>query len=216
MNIIVVDDHPVVRQGICLILAAEADMQVTGQAGGMDEALALLRQQQFDVAVLDINLPGRNGLEALADMQRASPGLPILVFSVHSEEHLAMRALKNGANGFLNKEHVPEELVKAIRKLAQGGTYVSPRLAEWLALEVSGRRRNLPHECLSDREYQVMCQLASGKSVSQVAESLHRSPNTISTYRARILTKMGMRNNAELTLYAINNRLVSSPSVSSE
>ena len=122
-----------------------------------------------------------------------------------------MRALKNGACGFLNKENAPEELVRAVRKLAAGGTYVSARLAEWLALEVSGRRQCLPHENLSDREYQVMCLLAAGRSVSQIAETLHRSPNTISTYRARILAKMGLRSNAELTLYAINNRLIASP-----
>jgi two-component system, NarL family, invasion response regulator UvrY len=211
MNILVIDDHPVVRQGIRQILESEEGWRVTAEAPGILEALPFLRGGKFDVLVLDINLPGSNGLEALADVQREAPELPVLIFSIHSEEHLAMRALKNGARGFLNKEHAPEELVRAVRRLAAGGSYVSPRLAEWLALEVSGRRQSLPHESLSDREYQVMCLIASGKTVSQIAEVLHRSPNTISTYRARIFAKMGARNNAELTLYAINNRLIASP-----
>ena len=211
MEILVIDDHPVVSRGISQILDQEHDMHVAAQAGTIDDALLLLRQRRFDVLVLDVNLPGRNGLEALPEIHRIVPAMPILIFSIHSEEHLAMRALKNGASGFLNKENAPEELVRAVRKLAAGGTYVSARLAEWLALEVSGRRQCLPHENLSDREYQVMCLLAAGRSVSQIAETLHRSPNTISTYRARILAKMGIRNNAELTLYAINNRLIASP-----
>jgi two-component system, NarL family, invasion response regulator UvrY len=211
MNILVIDDHPVVRQGVRQILESEEGLRVAAEASSIEEAMPLLRDRCFDVLVLDINLPGSNGLEALAEVQREAPELPILIFSIHSEEHLAMRALKNGARGFLNKENAPEELVRAVRKLAAGGSYVSSRLAEWLALEVSGRRRSLPHESLSDREYQVMCLIASGKTVSQIAEALHRSPNTISTYRARILAKMGIRNNAELTLYAINNRLIASP-----
>lgn len=186
-------------------------MTVGGQAASIEEALGLLRQRRCDVLVLDVNLPDRNGLEAIPEIHRLVPGLPVLIFSIHAEEHLALRALKGGASGFLNKENAPEELVRAVRKLAAGGTYVSPRLAEWLALEVSGRRQYLPHENLSDREYQVMCLLAGGRSVSQIAEALHRSPNTISTYRSRILSKMGVRNNTELTLYAINNRLIASP-----
>ena len=163
---------------------------------------------QPDIAVLDINLPDRNGFELLQDIQRSLPQLPVLFLTMHPEEILAVRAMQAGAKGYLCKNCSSEELVKALRKLATGGVYVSASLGELLALEIGRKREKLPHERLSDREYQVLCQLASGKSVGQIAEVLHRSPNTISTLRQRILEKMGMENNSELAHYAISNQLV--------
>jgi DNA-binding NarL/FixJ family response regulator len=208
MKILIVDDHPVVRHGIRMILATEADMSDCTEAANAATALEQLRAEVFDLVVLDINLPDRNGFSVLQEIRSRQPELPVLIMSIQPEEHMAIRALKSGASGFLNKESAPEEMVKAVRTVLNGKKYISPRLAEWLALEVSGHRESLPHERLSDREYQVMCLLASGKSIAEIAEMLSRSPNTISTYRARILLKMGIDNNASLTQYALNHYLI--------
>lgn len=208
MKIMIVDDHPMVRQGIKLTLDGMRDIEIVAEAGNGREAIERLLSLEVDVLILDINLPERNGFDVLQDIRRHRPALPVLILSIHPEGNLAIRALKAGASGFLNKESAPEALVAAVRKLAAGGTYVSPHLADLLVREVSGRALAEPHERLSDREYQVMCMLASGKSISQIAEIMHRSPNTISTYRARILVKMDMESNSELTQYAIANRLI--------
>ncbi len=210
MNIMLVDDHPVVRQGLRLMLAAEPGIDICAEAGTAAAAIDLLRQDTpvVDLLILDLNLPDQNGFAVLQEARRHRPGVTVLIMSIQPEEHMAVRALKLGANGYLNKEAAPEELVKAVTTLGRGKKYISPALAEWLALDVSGHRESLPHERLSEREYQVLCLMAEGKSVSAIAEALSRSPNTISTYRGRILQKMGIANNAGLTQYAIRHQLI--------
>ena len=208
IKVMLVDDHPVVRQGIRLILSANGEIDVVAEAANAAEAVQKVRNQVVDLVVLDLNLPDQNGFWVLAELQRSHPTLPVLVLSIQPEEHMAVRALKAGARGFLNKESAPEELAKAVRTVADGKRYISPRLAEWLAVDVSGHRESLPHERLSDREYQVMCLLASGRSISEIAAQLNRSANTISTYRTRIMQKMAIENNAGLTEYALNHQLI--------
>lgn len=208
MNILIVDDHPVVRQGMRLILAADPEVGACAEAANAAQAFESIRAARPDLIVLDLNLPDQNGFVVLQEIRRHWPELPVLILSIQPEEHMAVRALKAGANGFLNKESAPEELLKAVKMIMRGKRYISARLAEWLALDVSGHRESLPHERLSDREYQVMCLLAGGRSVSEIAESFKRSPNTISTYRARIMRKMGIETNAALTQYAINHHLI--------
>ncbi len=208
MKIAIVDDHPMVRAGIRLTISNEEDMEVIGEAGTSREALALLSRISADVLVLDINLPDRSGLDTLRDIVKTQPELPVLILSIHPEGSVAIRAIKSGASGFLNKESAPSELVLALRKLHKGGTYISEGLADLLVKDVGGRSAAILHDALSDREYQVMCLLASGQSIAQIASLLHRSPNTISTFRARILEKMGMSTNADLTRYALQNQLI--------
>lgn len=203
-----VDDHPIVRQGLRLVLSANGEIDVVAEANTATAAVERARHQALDLVVLDLNLPDQNGFWVLAELQRIRPELPVLILSIQPEEHMAVRALKAGARGFLNKESAPEELTKAVRALVDGKRYISPRLAEWLALDVSGHRESLPHERLSDREYQVMCLLASGKSISDIATQLNRSANTISTYRTRIMQKMAIENNAGLTEYALAHQLI--------
>ncbi len=208
MRILIADDHPVVRQGVRLILESEPGMLVAGEAKTGLEAIKLVREYTWAVVILDINLPDLNGLDVLHEIKRLHPELPVLIMSILPESSVAVRALKAGADGYLNKGSAPEEMVRAVRKVASGGKYISPSLAERLATEVGGRSGEVPHERLSEREYQVMCQLAAGKTVTQIGEALNRSVNTISTYRSRILTKMGLSSNADLTHYAIHNHLI--------
>ncbi len=208
LKLVLVEDHGIVRQGIRLIIESEADMEVIGEASCGREGLAIIAAQKPDIAILDINLPDINGMDMLREIRLIHPDLPVLLLTIHAEEILAVRALQAGAKGYLCKDSSSDELAKALRKLASGGVYVSTSLSEILAREIGGQRGKLPHERLSDREYQVLCLLASGKSVGQIAEALDRSPNTISTLRKRILDKMGMKNNSELAYYAINNQLV--------
>jgi two-component system, NarL family, invasion response regulator UvrY len=208
IRILIADDHAVVRRGLKQIVAEEPDMEVAGEACDAQEVLDLARKGQWDVAVLDISMPGRSGLEVLKQLRQEYPKLAVLMLSMHPEEQYAVRALRVGAAGYLTKESMPEELVKAIRKVVAGGRYVSQSLAETLAVDVGTDAERAPHQTLSDREYQVMCMIASGKSVGEIADELSLSAKTISTYRARILEKMNMKNNAELTYYAIHNRLV--------
>lgn len=209
MKLIIIDDHPMVRQGIKLTLSGEANVNIIAEASTGGEALSLLQKfPDVNVLILDINLPDRNGFDVLLDIRRRWPRLPVLVFSIHAESTLGLRAIKAGASGFLNKESSPEALLTAVRRLATGATYVSSYLADLLVREIGGRFMATPHDQLSDREYQVMCMLATGRSISQIAEALHRSPSTISTYRSRILEKMGIASNAELTQYAIANQLI--------
>ena len=207
MRALIVDDHPVVRQGVKLILL-EAKIEVVGEAANARDAIRLSKELAPDVVVLDLNLPDQSGFVVLEHLQRDQPELPVLVLSIQPEEHMAVRALQAGASGFLNKESAPEDLVKALRTIVAGRRYISTGFAEWLALEVSGRREYLLHERLSEREFQVMCLLAAGKSVSEIAAQLSRSANTISTYRTRILTKMNITSNAGLTEYAIAHQLI--------
>lgn len=207
IKVLVADDHAIVRQGLKLILSEEFDSLVLGEACNGRELLRLVEQDAWDIVVLDITLSDRNGLDILKDLKLQHPKLPVLILSMHSEDQFAVRSLKAGASGYMTKENVPEELVKAIKKVLGGGRYVSATLAEKLAFELDGQDRP-PHETLSDREYQVLRMIASGRTVTEIAEELMLSVKTISTYRTRVLEKLRMKNNAELTHYAIKNSLV--------
>ncbi len=204
----IVDDHAVVRKGLKQIFEEHPDLQVVDEAGSGNQLLDKLKKTECDVIILDISMPGKDGIDTLKDIKAERPDMPVLIFTMYPEEQYAVRVLKAGASGYLNKENEPEELIKAIHKVAQGRKYISSFLAELLAsnLEIDGKKPL--HESLSDREFQVMCMIASGKTVTQVARELSLSINTISTYRIRIMEKMNMSNNAEITHYAIKNRLV--------
>jgi len=208
LKILIADDHAIVRQGLKQIVAETRDMVVAGEASNGQELFNKLKEDDYDVIVLDITMPGRSGMDVLRQLRSERPRLPVLILSVHSEEQYALRALRAGASGYLTKESAPDELVVAIRKVSLGGKYISSSLAEKLAFELEVGREQAPHETLSDREYQVMCMIASGKTVTEIAQELYLSEKTISTYRTRILEKMQMKNNAELTYYAIKNGLV--------
>ncbi len=207
IRVLIADDHPIIRRGLKQIVADQSDMTVVADTGEGREALALADAHSLDVIVLDISMPGLSGLEVLNELKRLHPGLPVLILSVHPEGELALRLLKAGAAGYLNKEIAPEELAGAIRRVAGGKKYISRTLAELLAESVQ-RGADPPEASLSDREYQVLRLIASGKTVSEIAEEIALSVKTISTYRARILEKMNMRTNAELVRYAIRNHLV--------
>lgn len=208
IRILVADDHTVVRQGVKQILAEEADMTVKGESQNGSETLKKIMEEEYDVVLLDISMPGRSGLEVLEDIKAQRPKLPVLILSMHPEEQYAVRALRAGASGYLTKASAPQELIGAIRKVAGGGKYVTSSLAEKLADEMETDTEKLPHERLSNREHQVMLMLAAGKSVSDIADELCLSIKTISTYRTRVMSKMGMKKNAELTLYAVHNKLI--------
>jgi DNA-binding NarL/FixJ family response regulator len=208
IRLLVVDDHAVVRSGIRHVIQETADIVVTDEAGGGAEALEKAAAQQFDVILLDIAMPGRGGLEVLKELRLQGIASAVLILSIYPEEQYAVRALRNGAAGYLTKESAPEELIVAIRKVAAGKKYVSATLAERLATTVATPAGGQGHEQLSDREYQIMCMMASGKTQSQIAEELSLSIKTIGTYRSRILAKMDLKNNAEITRYAIENKLV--------
>ena len=208
IRILVVDDHAIVREGLKQILADVTDLSVRDEAANGQEALEKIRGGEFDCVLLDISMPGRSGLEVLKEIKAERPRLPVLILSMHAEEQYAIRALKAGASGYLTKASAPDELIGAIRKVSCGRKYVSASLAEKLAGELDSDATKPPHETLSDREYQVMLMLASGKAVKEIADELCLSVKTISTYRSRVMEKMSMKKNAELTLYAIQNRLV--------
>ncbi len=208
IKILVADDHAVVRQGVKQILADVQDMTVKDEAQNGTETLQKIAEQDFDVVLLDISMPGRSGLEVLEDIKAQRPKQAVLILSMHPEEQYAVRALKAGASGYLTKASAPQELIGAIRKAAGGGKYVTALLAEKLADQLEVDTEKLPHERLSNREHQVMLMLAGGKSVSDIADELNLSVKTISTYRTRVMSKMGMKKNAELTLYAVHNKLI--------
>ncbi len=208
INILIADDYPVVRKGLKQILSDYSDMVVAGEARDGNEVLNMTREIGYDVVLLDISMPGSGGLEVLKQLKSEQPHLPVLILSMHPEEQYAVRALRAGASGYLTKNSAPQELIKAIRKVIEGGKYVSPTLAEKLACELESDKKSILHERLSDREYQVMCMIASGKSIKDIADELALSVKTISTFRTRILIKMAMKNNAEITYYAIKENLV--------
>ncbi len=208
ISVLIADDHTIVRKGLKQILTETPDMVVADEASNGHEVMSKIRQRDYDVVLLDISMPGKSGLDILKELKAEKPKLPVLVLSMYPEEQYAVRVLRAGASGYLTKESAPDELVVAMRKVAQGKKYVSPSLAEKLAFDLEFDAKRPLHEALSDREYQVMCMIASGKTVGEIAEKLNLSAKTISTYRARILEKMNMKNNAELTHYAIQNRLV--------
>jgi two-component system, NarL family, invasion response regulator UvrY len=208
IRILVADDHAVVREGVKQILANLEDIAVGGEAESGPEVIAMLGRGDYDLVLLDISMPGRSGLEVLEDIKNMHPKLPVLILSMHPEEQYAVRALRAGAAGYLTKASAPQELIGAIRKAAQGGKYVTASLAEKLALQLDMDADKPRHETLSNREYQIMLMIAGGKSVSEIAGELALSVKTVSTYRSRIMEKMGMKKNAELTLYAVNNQLL--------
>jgi DNA-binding NarL/FixJ family response regulator len=208
IKVLVADDHAIVRRGIRQILTETPDITVGGEAGTAEEVRRLVREQRWDVVVLDISLPGGSGMDLLAELRRERPDLRVLILTVYSEEQYAIRAIRAGAAGFLTKESAPDKLIEAVRKVAGGGRYVSTELAETLASVFAGDAAGAPHERLSDREFEILKMLASGKTVSEVAHELSLSVKTVSTHRTRLLKKMAMRTNAELTHYALRNRLV--------
>ena len=208
IKILVVDDHALVRDGLKRILLDTPDMIVADEASNGEEVINKVGNNDYDLVLLDISLPGRDGLDVLKQLKCTNPKVPILILSMYPEEHYAVRSLRAGASGYLTKQSSSDELIGAIRKVAEGRRYITPSLAEKLAFELGADVRKLPHEKLSDREYQVMCMIGSGQTVTEIAETLSLSVRTISTHRAHILNKMEMKNNAQLTYYAIKNTLV--------
>lgn len=207
LQILLVDDHAVVRSGLRLLLAQAGDMEVQGEAATEQEAMSLIRQRDFDVALVDIGLPGKGGLELLKQIKIEQPKLVVLMLSMYSEEIYAVRALKAGAAGYLTKDTPPATLLAAVRKVAAGGKHVSPALLDKLAAEI-GHGKKADYEALSDREIEVLRRIAGGESLNQIAEALHLSPKTVTTYRARIVDKTGLHSNAELTRYALDKGLL--------
>lgn len=208
LKVLITDDHALIRRGLKQVLQEGLGAVTVGEAQDAKEALEQIMKQRWDVVIMDITMPGRSGLDILRDIKLAQPLLPVLILSMHPEDQFAVRVLKAGASGFIPKESAPEELIKAIRKVVAGGRYVTPALAEKMAFDLAARRDKPPHETLSDREFQVLRLIGSGKPVGQIAEDLGLSVKTVSTYRARVLEKMSMQNNAELTHYAIKHQLV--------
>lgn len=208
IRVLIVDDHPVVIQGIRHILADEADIIVADEAHTGQEALEKARKGNPDVILLDIGLPGRQGLEVLAQLKSEHPKLPILIVSMYPEEDYALRSLKTGASGYLNKARAPEDLIRAIRKVAAGRKFISEALGEHLASYVGGDTQKPPHESLTDREFMVFQMIASGMTITEISVELSLSVKTVSTYRTRLLSKMQMKNNADIIHYGITNKLI--------
>ena len=208
IRIIIADDHAIVRAGLKQFLAAEKDMVVTGEAADGMETLACVRKAECDVVLLDISMPGKNGIDTLRQLKRSRPELPVLILSAYSEEQFAVSLLRAGANGYISKETASDQLVAAIRTVIAGGKYVSPGVAQVLVSDLSSDSDKPPHATLSKREFQIFYRLASGESVSKIAEELFLSVKTVSTYRARILEKMQMSSNANLTYYAVKNKII--------
>lgn len=208
IRILVADDHPIVRTGLKQILLKAPDMQVACEVGSGEEVLKQLSRQKFDMVILDIALPGIGGIEVLRRIKAKAPSLPVLMLSMYPEEHYAERTLKLGASGYLSKQHFTDDIIGAIRKVLRGEKYVGPAIAENVSFSLRAADKRLPHETLSPREHQVMCMIASGKTVGAIAKELSLSVKTIDTYRAHILQKLELRNNVEIARYALECRLV--------
>lgn len=208
INILIVDDHAVVRQGLKKILSEQPDMTVLDEADSAERLIEIVGTKKWDIVILDISMRGKSGLDVLQYLRREYPQIPILFLSMLPEEQYALRAMQSGAAGFVAKEAAPEELVKAIRKICTGGKYISTSLAEKLATQFDKKTPQLPHEKLSEREFQVLCKFAEGKPLTTIAEELYLSVKTITTYKSRLLEKMGMKSNAELIRYAIEHKLI--------
>jgi two-component system invasion response regulator UvrY len=208
IKVLLADDHAIVRGGLKEILQRHMESVECGEAENAEQVLAQVRERSWDLLILDITMPGRSGLDIITDLKLLRPQLPVLVLSMMPEDQFGKRVLRAGAFGYLKKESAPEELIEAIRKLLAGGRYVSPALAEKLVLDLDDRANRPLHEGLSAREFEILVMLGSGKTVSQIAEELHLSATTVSTYRARILEKMNMSTTAELMRYAFRNHLV--------
>jgi two-component system, NarL family, invasion response regulator UvrY len=208
IHVLIADDHAIVRQGLRLILSETEDLVVAGEAENGVEAIALSRQQHWDVFLLDVSMPNRDGIDTLKQLKKEFPRSPVLMLSMHPEEQFAVRALKAGASGYLSKQSAPELLVTAIRQVAAGKKYLSPNVAQQLAEAISDDSDKSPHDRITDRELQVLSLIASGKTLTQVADTLNLGVATVSTYRARLLEKLGLRNTAELIRYGLEHGLV--------
>jgi len=208
IRILIVDDHAIVREGLKQIVAEENDMIVSGEAKDASELFKLVNDYHFDIAIIDISMPGRSGLDALKDLKKSRPELPVLILSMFSEEQYGLRAIKAGAAGYMKKVSAPNELVSAIRNIVKGGKYINQPLAEKLAEEYGGKANSKLHDRLSDREYQIMCLIAAGKTTEEISNDLSISVHTVYTYRNRILDKMQLKSNVELTQYVIRNKLI--------
>jgi DNA-binding NarL/FixJ family response regulator len=208
IDVVIVDDHALIREGVGKTLSGEPDMRLVGEANTVAELFRVLDHIAAHIILLDITMPGESGLDALKELRQKYPHLPVLILSFHPEQRFAVRALKAGASGYITKESATDELVQAIRKVATGGMYVSAALAEQLALELKDASGKLPHETLSDREFQVMRLFAAGKKSSEIAEQLSVSVNTVNTYRMRVLQKMKMQSDVELSRYAVEHGLI--------
>jgi DNA-binding NarL/FixJ family response regulator len=210
IRVLLADDHAIVRAGLREVLNDTGDIEVVGEATNGQEVLALVRGRDFDVAVLDMSMPGRSGLELIKLVRAEKPKLRILILSMHSEQQYAVRAVKAGASGYLTKDSAADELVAAIRRIAAGGAYVSPETAERLVLDSAPGAETSPHKLLSDREFQVLQMIAGGKSVTEIAQQLSISVKTVSTHKTRLMEKMGLANQAELIRYALENNIINS------
>lgn len=208
IKIVIADDHDIVRAGLKQIIADEEDMEVAGEANSGEKLIELIKKNEYDVVLLDLKMSGMNGIEVMKHIKSIKPSVPIIVLSMHAEDQYAVRTIKAGASGYITKETAGDNLISAVRRVASGGKYISPTLAETLAESVAGGGSELPHENLTDREFQVLCMIASGKTVSEIGSELFLSVKTISTYRQRILEKMNMKNNSELTHYVIKNNIL--------
>lgn len=208
IRILIADDHAIVRAGLKQFIADQLDMEVAGEAATGAETIALVRSQEFDIVLLDISMPDKNGIDTLKTIKQIRPDLPVLILSAHAEEQYAVNLLRAGVAGYVNKETASTQLVSAVRTAVQGRKYVSPALAQMLAEGISGSGDEPLHGSLSQREFQIFCKLAGGQAVSQIADELHLSVKTVSTYRTRVLEKMGMKSNADLTYYAVKNGII--------
>jgi len=207
-RLLIADDHPVVREGLKKVFEREPSFRILGEARTGQEVINKVRKNEFDLVLMDITMPGKNWLEVLKELKAEFPKLPVLIVSMHKEDEYVLRALKAGAAGYLNKDSVITELVTAVKKISQGGRYISPELAEKVLFKLDQDLEQLPHKALSDREYEVLCLIAEGKSTKEIARDLFISENTVGTYRTRILEKMRMRTTAELIRYALKHDLV--------
>lgn len=208
IRVMIADDHAIVRQGLKQILSETDDISVAGEAETGFEAITIVRQQVFDVMLLDISLPDRNGIEVLKQIKKDQPNFTILMLSMHHESEFAIRAIKAGAAGYLSKQTAPMQLVTAIRQVAAGRKYITPSLAQELANAITLDTEQPLHTSLSDREYQTLCLIAAGKSLSDISTTMCLSPKTVSVYRARLMEKLKLTNNSELVRYAIKHNLV--------
>ncbi len=209
IRVLIADDHPIVREGLKQVIAKASDMVVAAEAMNGQDVLDRIEAGEIDVAVLDFSMPGKSGFDVLKDLRKSHPKLPVLILSMHPETELGPRLLRAGASGYMTKESAPAELVGAIRKIHTGGKFVTPALAEKLARDLASGGRGSPHDSLSDREFQVLCLLAGGKNVHEIADGLSLSVKTVRTYRDRVIEKLGLKNDVELTHYALEHGLVS-------
>jgi DNA-binding NarL/FixJ family response regulator len=208
MKILIADDHWVVRRGVKELLSGYPEVELIGEASNGEEVLKQLYTEEWDILILDLSMPDKSGLDVLIEVKQRKPEIKVLILTMNQEDEVAMRAIKTGASGYLTKDSVPEELIKAVKKVYAGGRYISAELAETIAFSLEKNTEKQPHEFLSDREFQVLCLIASGNSLKQIGENLCINVKTVSTYRTRILEKLNMKSNVELTHYAIKHRLV--------